>query len=204
MIYWNTRKIIGGSTNSWPALSQRWAQRQGAPLSACNPGRNARILAPPLSKGRVRNKNRIRRWVSCLHNFGGKHAGHDRRQSVGSTPPMIPTRCALRRLQPPDPRFPARGRYMTASRAIQQRVFESARKNKRRISHIPISGNVGNTATHPPKSPRNHTSGSDLGTLTFPRKNRDKPSPRPVSTRGGPPPKQGRKRFPHRVAIHVR
>jgi hypothetical protein len=142
--------------------------------------------------------------VPCLHRFGGKHAGHDRRRSAGSTTPIIPPRCALRRPQPPDPRFLARGRCMTASRAIQKRVFGSARKNEGRISHIPGNGNVGNTATHPPKPPRNHTSDSDLGTLAFSRKNIDKPSARPVSARAAAPPKQGRKRFPHRVAIHLR
>jgi hypothetical protein len=93
---------------------------------------------------------------------------------------------------------------MTASRAIRKRVLGSARKNEGRISHIPGNGNVGNAATHPPKPPRNHTSGSDLSSLTFPGKNSDKPSASPVSARAATPPKQGRKQFPHRVAIHLR
>jgi hypothetical protein len=58
---------------------------------------------------------------------------------------------------------------MTASRAIQNRVFTRARKNLARISHVSIFQSVGTAHAHPSKHPRKHTPGSGAAALEFPK-----------------------------------
>jgi hypothetical protein len=57
---------------------------------------------------------------------------------------------------------------MTASRAIQKRVFARARKNRARISHVSIFQNVDSTHAPSPKSVRKPTPHPALNSRLFP------------------------------------
>ncbi len=84
-----------------------------------------------------------------------------------TTPPKIPPSCAPPPPSACDSRFPVRRRYMTASRAIQNGVFNSARILDTRISHIPIFGNAGIAHARFPKTGRKHTSHSGENAREF-------------------------------------